>query len=160
MALYYIQTVRIKQSNLAIRNFFVTLNLFLNAKCSLFISSKWQIGHEKWFLNTIKFLIAKFDCTKIPFRIEIDILFHNSSEIKQYHNSKSVFRKCWYKIKSYRRFWCLQLPNHSFLPKNTFYFLGDLLCYIIIYRVRHMYLDDFWKWVWHPSESSHTYKIF
>ena len=50
-----------------IRNFLVTLKLFLNAKCSLFIWIKWQIGHKKWFLNTNKFLIktfriAKFDC--------------------------------------------------------------------------------------------------
>ena len=58
----------ILQSNLAIRNFLVALKLFLNAKSSLSICSKWQIGHRKWFLNTnlllIKpFLIAKFDCT-------------------------------------------------------------------------------------------------
>jgi len=39
-------------SNLAIRNFLVTLKLFLNAKCPLFLCSKWQIGHGKWFLNT------------------------------------------------------------------------------------------------------------
>jgi hypothetical protein len=56
------------QSNLAIRNFLVALKLFLNAKCSLSLWSKWQIGHRKWFLNTNKFLIkpfliAKFDCT-------------------------------------------------------------------------------------------------
>ena len=58
----------ILQSNLAIRNFLVALKLFLNAKSSLSLWSKWQIGHRKWFLNTnlfhIKpFLIAKFDCT-------------------------------------------------------------------------------------------------
>ena len=58
----------ILQSNLAIRNFLVALKLFLNAKSSLFLWSKWQIGHRKWFLNTnlflIKqFLIAKFDCS-------------------------------------------------------------------------------------------------
>ena len=57
------------QSNLAIRNFLVTLKLFLNAKSSLIsLWRKWQIGHRKWFLNTnlflIKpFLIAKFDCS-------------------------------------------------------------------------------------------------
>ena len=54
------------QSNLAIRNFLVALKLFLNAKSSLSLSSKWQIGQMEWFLNTnlflIKlFLIAKFD---------------------------------------------------------------------------------------------------
>ena len=58
------------QSNLGIRNFLVTLKLFLNAKCSLSLWSKLTIGHGKWFLNTnlflIKtFLITKFDCTKI-----------------------------------------------------------------------------------------------
>ena len=56
-------------SNLAIRNFLVTLILCLNAKSSLSLWSKWQIGHRKWFLNInlylIKtFLIAKFDCIK------------------------------------------------------------------------------------------------
>ena len=55
------------QSNLVIRNFLVTLKLFLNAKCSLFLWSKLAFGHGKWFLNTnlffIKqFLITKFDC--------------------------------------------------------------------------------------------------
>ena len=55
------------QSNLAIRNFLVAPKLFLNAKSSLYLLRKWQIGHGKWFLNTnlflIKpFLIAKFDC--------------------------------------------------------------------------------------------------
>ena len=46
----------------------VTLKLFLNAKCSLFLWSKLAFGHRRWFLNTnlflIKpFLITKFDCT-------------------------------------------------------------------------------------------------
>ena len=55
------------QPNLVIRNFLVTLKLFLNAKCSLSLWSKLTIGHGKWFLNTnlflIKtFLITKFDC--------------------------------------------------------------------------------------------------
>ena len=66
------------QSNLAIRNFLVALKLFLNAKSSLSLWSKWQIGHRKWFLNTnlflIKpFLIAKFDCT-IKGRPPMDII--------------------------------------------------------------------------------------
>ena len=51
------------QSNLAIRNFLVALKLFLSAKSSLSLWSKWQIGHRKWFLDTNLFLIAKFDCT-------------------------------------------------------------------------------------------------
>ena len=56
------------QLNLGIRNFLVTLNLFLNTKCSLSFWSKLTIGHGKWYLNTnlffIKtFLITKFDCT-------------------------------------------------------------------------------------------------
>ena len=55
------------QSKLVIRNFLVTLKLFLDAKCSLSLWSKLTIGHGKWFLNTnlflIKtFLITKFDC--------------------------------------------------------------------------------------------------
>ena len=56
------------QSNLVIRNFLVTLKLFLNAKSSLSLWSKLAFGHRKWFLYTnlslIKtFLITKFDCT-------------------------------------------------------------------------------------------------
>ena len=39
------------QSNLVIRNFMVTLKLFLNAKCSLSLWSKLAIGHEKWFFK-------------------------------------------------------------------------------------------------------------
>ena len=59
----------IVQSNLVIRNFLITLKLFLNAKCSLSLCSKLPFGHGKCFLNTnlfrIKtFLIAKFVCTK------------------------------------------------------------------------------------------------
>ena len=55
------------QSNLVIRNFLVTLKLFLNAKSSLSLRSILAFGHGKWFLNTnlflIKtFLITKFDC--------------------------------------------------------------------------------------------------
>ena len=55
-------------SNLVIRNFLVTLKLFLNAKCSLSLWSKLTIGHRKWFLNTNLFVIktfhiSKFDCT-------------------------------------------------------------------------------------------------
>ena len=55
------------QSNLAIRNFLVILKLFFNAKCFLFIWSKWQIGHRKWFLNTNKFLIKTFLITKFDY---------------------------------------------------------------------------------------------
>ena len=55
------------QSNLAIRNFLVALKLFLNAKSSLSLWSKWHISHSKWSFDTnvflIKpFIIAKFDC--------------------------------------------------------------------------------------------------
>ena len=62
------------QSNLAIRNILVALKLFLNAKSSLSLWSKCQIGHRKWSLNTnfflIKpFLIGKFDCIKGPFPV-------------------------------------------------------------------------------------------
>ena len=43
------------QSKLAIRNFLVALKLFLNAKSSLPLWSKWQIGHRKWFLKTVPY---------------------------------------------------------------------------------------------------------
>ena len=42
-----------------IRNFLVAL-LFLNAKSSLFLWSKWQIGHRKWFYDTNLFLIKPY----------------------------------------------------------------------------------------------------
>ena len=66
------------QSNLAIRNFLVALKLFLNAKRSLSLWSKWQIGRRKWFLNTnlflIKpFLIAKFDCNRFTFLLTLQV---------------------------------------------------------------------------------------
>ena len=48
------------QSILAIRNILVALKLFLNAKSSLSLWSKWQIGHGKWFLNINLFLIKQF----------------------------------------------------------------------------------------------------
>jgi hypothetical protein len=51
------------QSNLVIRNFLVTLKLFLNAKCSS-LCRKLAIGHWKWFLNTNLFLIKTFLITK------------------------------------------------------------------------------------------------
>ena len=41
------------QSNLATRNFLVALKLFLNAKSSLSLWSKRQIGHRKWSLIAI-----------------------------------------------------------------------------------------------------------
>ena len=62
------------QSNLAIRNFLVTLKLFFNVKWSLFIWSKWQIDYRKWFLNTNKFLIAKFDCISKFQRIKLELV--------------------------------------------------------------------------------------
>ena len=57
------------QSNLVIRSFLVSLKLFLNAKCTLSLWSKWQIGHGKLFLNTNLFLITKFDCSRILSRL-------------------------------------------------------------------------------------------
>ena len=52
------------------KELFVRPEIVLNAKSSLSLWSKWQIGPRKWFLNTnlflIKpFLIAKFDCISI-----------------------------------------------------------------------------------------------
>ena len=53
------------QSNLMIRNFLVTLILFLNAKCFLSLCSKLAICHWKWFLNTNLFLKKPFLITKL-----------------------------------------------------------------------------------------------
>ena len=74
------------QSNLVIRNFLVTLKLFLNTKCFLSLWSKLAFGHRKWFLNTnlflIKmFLITKFDCINL---IVTTIAFWKLSEWKVY----------------------------------------------------------------------------
>ena len=65
-----IMTPDLNQSNLVIRNFLVTLKLFLNAKSSLSLWCKLAFGHGKWCLNNnlflIKtFLITKFDCTRL-----------------------------------------------------------------------------------------------
>ena len=40
-------------------NFLFALKLFLNAKSSLSLWSKWKIGHRKRFLNTNLFLIKR-----------------------------------------------------------------------------------------------------
>ena len=53
------------QSNVVIRNFLVTLKLFLDAKCFLSLCSKLTIGHKKLFLNANLFLIKTFLITKI-----------------------------------------------------------------------------------------------
>ena len=68
--MFILESRVVVQSNLVIRNFLVTLKLFLNAISSLSVWSKLTIGHWKWFLNAnsflIKtFLITKFDCSKI-----------------------------------------------------------------------------------------------
>ena len=44
-----IRSLQVVQLNLAIRNFLFDLKLFLNAKSSLSLWSKWQIGHRKWY---------------------------------------------------------------------------------------------------------------
>ena len=59
------------QSNLAVRNFLVAPKLFLNAKTSLFLWSKWQIGHRKWFLNTNFFLIKPFLIAKFDWNLDL-----------------------------------------------------------------------------------------
>ena len=70
------------QSNLAIRNFLITLKLFLNAKSSLSLWSKLAIGHGKWFLNTNLFLIKQFLITKFDFLSLRQITWFNS-QLKQ-----------------------------------------------------------------------------
>ena len=85
-------TSRLIESNLVIRNFLVTLKLFLNAKCSLSLWSKLTIGHWKWFLNNnlflIKtFLITKFDCkSRDPFFLKVGIHSVANVSMKLYFN--------------------------------------------------------------------------
>ena len=51
-----------------------------------------------------------------------------------------------------------QRPSLNFWPLLH----SGFFCMILFkkYRVKHMYLDNFWKCLWHPNESSHAYKIF
>ena len=87
------QILILVQSNLVIRNFLVTLKLFLNAKCSLSLWSKLTIHHWKWSLNTnlflIKtFLITKFDCMSF---LHLVTLF-SCQVIIMFETLKSIFR--------------------------------------------------------------------
>ena len=105
------------QSNLAIRNVLFALKLFLNAKSSLSLWRKWQIGHRKWFLNTNLFLISKFDCTyQMEFAIFVHCVLHQSLVTEPIKKSaimtsctifyRSYFYTVWYDcIFFYFRFW-------------------------------------------------------
>ena len=66
----YLSDANLSTVKLGNKELLVVLKLFLNAKSSLSLWSKWQIAQWKWFFNTnlflIKpFLIAKFDCIDI-----------------------------------------------------------------------------------------------
>ena len=74
---------------LGLRNFLVALKLFLNAICSLSLWSKWQIGHEKWFINTNKFLIKPFLIAKLW-------LHHRSLDTRIY---KTNIQLNWMKVR-------------------------------------------------------------
>ena len=99
---YKFRSVLVVKSNLAIRNFLVTLKLFLSAKCSLSLWSKLAIGHRKWFPNTnlflIKtFLITKFDKVKQNMQNEEDLsnLRHRKSGGKIQNLHKKI-NCCWF----------------------------------------------------------------
>ena len=79
------------QSNLAIRNFLVTLKLFLNTKCSLSIWSKSAFGHSKWFLNTDLFLIKPFLITQVWLYLKSD--FKHILTLKGITNISTLHRK-------------------------------------------------------------------
>ena len=112
---------------MAIRNFLVTLKLFLNAKCSLFVWSKWQIGHRKWFLNTNLFLIkpfltATFDCTlTLGGLCKIFFLLKNQSLAKEESASCIFLHNCNFLKYLKSTFW-------KSLKKNDFwiFFINDL----------------------------------
>ena len=138
------------QSNLAIRNFLVTLKLFLNAKS---IWSKWQIRHRKWFLNTnlflIKpFLIAKFDC----------ICFENVYQLilcgNDFSNLKNGF---FFAISSYA---LIEKMNSSFLLCITYWIFFGSISRQISLLYEHLFYSAFdWELVeplsygYHPSTS-------
>ena len=107
------------QSNLAIRNFSVTLKLFLNAKCSLSLWSKLAFGRGKWFLNTnlflIKtFLIAKLDCTIIS---DLHTFFQIPNACSGY-NPKGSLRYRWQSIK-YSFIWYFFASNAHCMKKKS-----------------------------------------
>ena len=62
-------------SSLAVRKFLVAQKVFLNAKFSLSLSSKWQIGHRKWFLNTNKFFLEHWNSQKSLCNIQHRFLY-------------------------------------------------------------------------------------
>ena len=70
----------IVQSNLVIRNFLVTLKLFLNAKCSLSLWSKLTIGHGKWFLKSNLFLIKTFLISLTVHEVNFQIILCDHTE--------------------------------------------------------------------------------
>ena len=88
---------------MGIRNFLVTLKLFLIAKCSLSLWSKLAIGHRKWFLNTNLFLskrslsTTKFDKVKQNMQNEEDLsnLRHRKSGGKIQNLHKKI-NCCWF----------------------------------------------------------------
>jgi hypothetical protein len=68
------------QLNLVIRNFLVTLKLFFNAKCSLSLWSKLANWAEEMVLNTILFLITKFDCVLRILVIQSNVIRNGVTE--------------------------------------------------------------------------------
>ena len=100
----------------------VTIKLFLNAKCSLFLWSKWQIGHRKWFLNTNLFLSNR---SLLP-SWTVHLTFRFDKKISPSQNIWTLI--CWaahmphlfwlYVIIIFRRKLCLEL-HESWIRKIT-----------------------------------------
>ena len=78
--------------------------LFLNAKCSLSSWSKLAIGHKKWLLNNIlfiikPFLITKLDCTMIQNSYQVyhwevcDYIFSAKCTLKKHVESVHEVKK-------------------------------------------------------------------
>ena len=121
----------ILQSNLVIRNFLVTLKMFLKVKCSLSLWSKLLFGHVKWFLNTnlflIKtFLITKFDCTSFDSDFPGDRFFFEGTSLPESSNSSRIRpEKQWkyIQIKVYPGpwfWWKMQKNEYRFQRCTTF----------------------------------------
>ena len=123
------------QSNLVIGNFLVTLQLFLNPKCSLSFWSKLAFGpwfgHGKWFFSTNLF-ITKFDCT-----CKIETLVKN---LHKRHKPKANKRQIRKHILLFSQKW-----KHRMFVENKMHYIGFWVTLCIV-SVKYLKLQ---LGVWH-----------
>ena len=133
------------QSNLAIRNFLVALKLFLNAKSSLSIWSKWQIGPGNGSLIPTCSLSNRSLLQSLTVSLFLQTLFwcHDvSSKTIAFIAGKTNFicfsKKYWYWYIFWAWFrWVLGLEcaeNEAFVPHPSSFMLKSEM---IFYSLRH-----------------------